>query len=67
MKSYIIYKTTIQVNARNDIAVDRGGYDRSTKTTPYRNNGKVDRQGDKFIVLLVGLQKLTRADMYCQS
>jgi HlyD family secretion protein len=44
MKSYIIYQTTIQINTRNDIAVDLGGCDRSTKTTPYRNNGKVDRQ-----------------------
>ena len=54
MKSHIIYQTTIQADARNDIAVDSGGCDRSIKTkSPDRsaekctfvvNNGKVDRQ-----------------------
>jgi hypothetical protein len=53
MKSHIIYQRTIQVIARNDIAVDSGGCDRLTKMkSPYRsdemctfvNNGKVDRQ-----------------------
>jgi hypothetical protein len=51
--SHIIYQITSQVNARNDLAVDSGGCDRSTKTkSPDRSNwctfvvkgGKVDRQ-----------------------
>jgi hypothetical protein len=71
MKSHIIYPITIQVGARNDIAVDRGGCDRPNRNrridrtnwcTFLVKNGKVDRQGDNFIVLLVELQKLTRAD-----
>jgi hypothetical protein len=38
MKSYIIYQTTIQVGARNDIAVDSGECDRSTNTkSAYRS------------------------------
>jgi hypothetical protein len=45
MKSHIIYQTTIQADARNDIAVDSGGCDRSIQPkSPDRNNGKVDRQ-----------------------
>jgi hypothetical protein len=45
MKSHIIYQKTIQVGACNDIAVDSGGFERSTKPkSPDRNNGKVDRQ-----------------------
>jgi hypothetical protein len=36
---HIIYQTTIQVDARNDIAVDSGGCDRSTKPkSPDRSN-----------------------------